>query len=514
MPLTDKQLTGHRLRTFVESLQQSGEIQKIDHEVDMLEVARQLDANRAAVHFTSIAKCSIELIGNVMGSRSRLAAGFGVPESDLLREVIERVGKPIPPRIVQSSEAPVHEVVLQGDDADFTRLPVHLQHAEDGAPYISASIDITESLDKKRRNVGYRRMMLRGRKEAGIDLIAPSDLRVMYEEFRAAGKRMPLVFVVGSHPVDCYAAVCQAEVDDEVALMGAMRREAVPLVKCKTIDAYAPADAEVVLEGYIDELGWREEEGPFGEFLGYVGMVKRNPVFHLTAITMRRDALFQTATIGGKLLGRTDTAQLCALRTEATAWVALKTAVRELKAVYCSPSSGGMFNLRVALRQRYPGEAANAIAAVFGSIADVKNVFVVDDDIDVFSDEQMEWALATRFQPARDLTVFAGMRAMPLDPSLDGARVGSKAGFNLTLPFGKRGNSEFAVPKIPEITVWGKSTVLAALSEEPQTFFELMQASGTSDGREVVIALDDIRQQGKLQRTPEGKYMLKQTAGA
>jgi 2,5-furandicarboxylate decarboxylase 1 len=504
----EKQVNGYRLRSFLESLEGSGELQTVAREVDMLEVARQLDSNKAAVHFKSIAKCSVELVGNVMGSRARLAAGFGVPESELLKEVIERVGNPIPPRIVESSNAPVHEVVLQGEEADFTRLPVHLQHAEDGAPYISASIDITESLDKKRRNVGYRRMMLRGRKEAGVDLIAPSDLRAMYEEFRGAGRRMPLVFVVGSHPVDCYAAVCQAEVDDEVSLMGAMRREAVPMVKCKTIDAYAPADAEVVLEGYIDELGWREEEGPFGEFLGYVGVVKRNPVFHLTAITMRRDALFQTATIGGKLLGRTDTAQLCALRTEATAWAALKTAVRGLKAVYCSPSCGGMFNLRVSLTQRYPGEAANAIAAVFGSVADVKNVFVVDEDIDVFSDEQMEWALATRFQPARDLTVSSGMRAMPLDPSLDGARVGSKAGFDLTLPFGKRGNPEFAVPKVPEVKGWGTSTVQDALSAGPQTFFELMQASGTSDGREVVIALDLLRQQGKLKRTPEGKYAV------
>jgi len=505
----DPQPERHRLRSFVETLKGSPQLDSVEDGVNMLEVAQRLDSNRAAVYFKSVDKCSMELVGNVMGSRSRLAAAFGVPESELLKEVTQRVSTPIAPRIVESSDAPVHQVVLQGEDADFTRLPVHLQHAEDGGPYISASIDIAQSLDGKRRNVGYRRMMLRGRKEAGIDLIAPSDLRVMYEEFRAAGKRMPVVFVVGSHPVDCYAAVCQAEVDDEVTLMGAMRREAVPMVKCKTIDLYAPADAEVVLEGYLDELGWREEEGPFGEFLGYVGMVKRNPVFHLTAITMRRDALFQTATIGGKYLGRTDTAQLCALRTEATAWVALKTAVRELKAVYCAPSSGGMFNLRVALRQRYPGEAVNAIAAVFGSVADVKNVFVVDEDIDVFSDEQMEWALATRFQPARDLTVVSGARAMPLDPSLDGSRVGSKAGFNLTLPFGRRGDSEFAVPKTPVMKEMGNLSVKEAMSVGPRTFYELMQASGTTDGRDVVVALDELRQQRALQRMADGKYALK-----
>ena len=103
-------------------------------------------------------------------------------------------------------------------------------------------------------------------------------------------------------------------------------------------------------------------------------------------------------------------------------WRALETAVREPVAVYATTSSGGMFNVRVALRQRVPGEARNAIAACFGALANVKNVFVVDPDIDIFSDEQMDWALATRFQADRDLIVMDGMRTLPLDPSLDGQR--------------------------------------------------------------------------------------------
>ena len=96
-----------------------------------------------------------------------------------------------------------------------------------------------------------------------------------------------------------------------------------------------------------------------------------------------------------------------------------------------------MYNVRVSMRQRYPGEARNAIAAVFASAADVKHVFVVDEDIDVFDDQQIDWALATRFQADRDLVVESGFRAVPLDPSLEGRRVGAKAGFDLTRPFGK-----------------------------------------------------------------------------
>ena len=149
-------------------------------------------------------------------------------------------------------------------------------------------------------------------------------------------------------------------------------------------------------------------------------MVKRNPVFHLTAITHRKDALFQTVTIGGKHLGRTDTAQLTTVKTESAAWAGLVTAVREPVACFATPSSGGMYNVRVSIRQRVPGEARNAIAAVFGSMAEAKQVFVFDDDIDVFSDEQCDWALATRYQGDRDTIQGSGFRVVPLDPSLGG----------------------------------------------------------------------------------------------
>ena len=222
-----------------------------------------------------------------------------------------------------------------------------------------------------------------------------------------------------------------------------------PIVKCVTSDIYVPADAEYVLEGYLDSKGHVEPEGPYGEYVGYYGVVKRNPVFHLTAITHRKDALFQTVTIGGKHLGRTDTAQLTTVKTESAAWAGLVTAVREPVACFATPSSGGMYNVRVSIRQRVPGEARNAIAAVFGSMAEAKQVFVFDDDIDVFSDEQCDWGLATRYQGDRDTIQGSGFRVVPLDPSLGGQRVGAKIGFDCTIPFGKRQSLEWGIPMAP-----------------------------------------------------------------
>jgi 2,5-furandicarboxylate decarboxylase 1 len=506
--LVTTDLDRFRLRSFVERLVSEDEVDVIEAPVALADVAARLDGNPKAVWFRNAGPERAELVGNVMGSRRRLALALGVEERDLLDEMRGRLARPIAPVEIASADAPVHQVVMKGEDADLTALPVHLQHGLDGAPYISATLDF--SLDPKTgwTNVGMRRLMLRGRREAGIDLNAPSDLRVIYGGAHGRGDRLPIALAVGFHPADAIAALSLVVPQDEMALIGGLRGSAVPVVKCVTNDLRVPADAEIVLEGYLDADGWTEPEGPFGEYVGYYGRLKSNPVFHLTAITRRADALFQTATIGGRYMETTDTAQLCALRTEAGMWAALETAVREPVSVYATASCGGMYNARLALRQRVPGEARNAIAAVFGSTADVKHLFVVDDDIDIFDDKQIDWALATRFQADRDFVAATGFRAVPLDPSLEGARSGAKAGFDLTMPFGRTEAQEWAVPAPPKIMPAERRSLAQALADGPKYFSELMAAAGSDDGRDVIRDLERLYAEGTLRRTEDGRYRL------
>ena len=281
-----------------------------------------------------------------------------------------------------------------------------------------------------------------------------------------------------------------------------------PVVKCVTNDVRVPADSEIVIEGYLDAKGYTESEGPYGEFLGYYGGVKINPIFHATAITRRRDAVFQTISISGPALHLTDTAQINSLRTEILIWRILQNAVREPVAVYASPATGGTLSVRIAIRQRVPGEARNAIAAAFASTANVKSVYVVDSDIDIYSYEQMEWAMATRFQAHRDLVVSTDFRTTPLDPSLAGSRTSSKAGFDLTLPFGNAG-LEMTVPAPPRYEGPRFVSVRAALNDGPKFFEQLMAAVASDDGRDVVLALEELRQSGELDRDEkDGCYLL------
>jgi 3-polyprenyl-4-hydroxybenzoate decarboxylase len=236
--------------------------------------------------------------------------------------------------------------------------------------------------------------------------------------------------------------------------------------------------------------------------------MKRNPFFRLTAITRRTDALFQTATISGRTLAHTDTAQMNALRVETLAWAALQTAVRGVRAVYATAASGGSFHVRVALEQRVPGDARNAIAAVMGCLANVKHVFVVDPDIDIFSDQQIEWALATRFQADRDLVVQSGMRAMPLDPSVALGRSWAKAGFDMTLAFLAPGEARPVSLCVPEPPRYPgvRQPLEAALAQGPKYFEELMAATGSRDGRELVRQLEAMEAKGGVERDSKGRY--------
>ncbi|HXS42667.1 MAG TPA: UbiD family decarboxylase [Stellaceae bacterium] len=497
-----------RLRRFAESLVEAGECEVRAESIDPIDLGGVLDGNQKAVWFRAAGSERAELIGNVMGSRKRLALALGTDEQGFPERLRRGIDHPLAPIEIPQAEAPVQEEVLTGEAADLAKLPVHLQHALDGAPYISAGIDFARDPESGLTNIGCRRLMLRGTKSAGVDLNAPSDLRAIYQRAVAKGEKLPVAYTVGSHPADFLAALAVTPPLDELHVIGGVRGAPVPVVKCRTIDVFVPADAELVLEGYLDPRGLVEPEGPYGEYIGYYGMLKRNPVFHLTAITRRRDALFQTVTIGGKYVGRTDTAQLGAAKTEAAVWAALRQAIREPVAVCCTGSSGGMYNVRLSLKQRYPGEPRNAIAAVFCSTADVKHVIVVDEDVDVFSDEQIDWALATRFQADRDLVIASGFRAVPLDPSLAGSRTGAKAGFDCTKPFGAGQSFDFVVPEPPILPQRPRRSVEAALAEGPATYLDLMAALGTRDGREILPILEKLYAEGRLARLEDGRYSL------
>jgi 2,5-furandicarboxylate decarboxylase 1 len=270
----------------------------------------------------------------------------------------------------------------------------------------------------------------------------------------------------------------------------------------------------MTLEGYLDERGYVEPEGPFGEYMGYYGAIHMDPVFHCTAITMRRDVLHHTLLHGSAfMLDQTDSANISAMRTEAEAMRILKNAVREPIAVNLRSLSGGSNTLRVSMKQRSFGEARNAIHALFGGIMRLKHVYVFDEDIDIHDDRQVEWALGTRFQADQDLVVLQGMLGMTMDPSLNGRKTGAKSGFDCTRPFGRDGQIPLARAAAKVFKGPARyQTVEQALGASPMFYADVVEAVGSEDGREIACALDELRQNGRLGRDRDGRYYLVERA--
>ena len=501
-----------RLRRFVDKLISLDECEVREEPTPLTAISSIIENSSKAVLFKQAGPERVELAGKVAGGRSRVIAALDSTPEKVYDDFLSRFANPKQIVEVPSDEAPVHAVKITGKDVDLTRLPFHPQHEFDGSCYISSGIDYVIDPATGRSNVGSRRLSLRNRYQTGTNITAPSDLKRIYEACVKRGEKLPVTFTIGSHPLDFFGATTRAQ-GDEHHMIATMRGEPAPFVKSLTNDILVPADAEIILEGYFDERGYCEPEGPFGEYMGYYGAIHMDPVFTCTAITMRKDVMHQTLQHGTAFqLDQTDAASMTALRVEATAMRILKTTGREPKAVYSRSHSGGSGTLRISLKQNVPGEARNAMLSIFGAMRQIKTVYVFDEDIDIRDDRQVEWALGTRFQADKDIMVRNGMVGMPMDPSLEGRRAGAKVGFDCTRPFGR--GHEIIHTRCAAKVFGGPArfqTVEQALEAGPLFYSHIVEAVGSTDGREVAVALDELRNSGRLGRDKDGRYHLSES---
>ncbi len=498
-----------RLRNFVDRLIELDEVDIYDEQVALRDLSAIIEATDKAVLFRKAGPDQVELIAKSNGGRKRIAAAFETDPKDVPEAYMARLATPQKAFEVSSDEAPVHQVKLTGDDVDLTRLPFHPQHAFDGSCYLSCGIDFVIDPANGVVNVGSRRLSLRNRTQTGTNITAPSDLKRIYQGCVARGEKLPVSFAAGSHPLDFLAAAAR-QPGDQMDLMATFRGAPMAMVKSLTNDIFVPADVEMIIEGYLDERGYIEPEGPFGEYMGYYGAIHMDPVFTCTAITMRSDVLHQSLQHGSAfVLDQCDAANMGALRIEAEAMKILKGAVRDPHDAYLRPTSGGSGTLRVSLKPSFHGEARVAIAALFGNIRQLKHIFVYDQDIDIHDDKQVEWAMGTRFQADRDIVLLTGIMGRPMDPSLEGRRLGARAGFDCTKPHGREGEIILTRCAAKEFTGPARfQTVEQALQAEPMYYAHIVEAVGSDDGREVAQALDDLRQAGRLGRDRDGRYHL------
>jgi 2,5-furandicarboxylate decarboxylase 1 len=260
-------------------------------------------------------------------------------------------------------------------------------------------------------NAGVYRLLVKDRNTTGIDIVTPNNLRKFADKAFAKGEALPISINIGNHPAELIASTFKAATGvDEMAIAGGMRGEAIELAQCKTIDLPFIADSEIVLEAEIMPTGWTRPEGRFGEFTRLMGGLHWNPLVHVKAIRMRPNPIYYALQMPWENIWPSGPIYESAVRR------VLHEAGVQVTAINVTPGGCCHWHTIAAIKP-LPGDGKNAILAML-SVADMKHVVVVDEDIDVFDGTDVEWAIATRVQADKDVIIIPGARSKPLDPSL------------------------------------------------------------------------------------------------
>lgn len=350
------------------------------------------------------------LVTNVFASRDRIARMLGTDRVNLHAEYQRRANAPIDPVYVDAG--PVTEVIRQGEDVDLDTLPMIRHFDSDRGAYVTNAIIVATDPETGISNLSYHRSMRHARNALATSLHSRGHLWRMYQAAREAGRALPVAMVVGSHPLFMLAASARVAYGvDERAVAGALLGRPLEMVATPRHGIGVPAAAEFVLEGHLDPDA-HVSEGPFGEFSGYSSDRSTNTLFHVTAILRKRDP-WLVDVVGG---ATAEHLNLARLPREAEMFEKLKARFPAVTQLHY-PTSGTHFHAYVALKQTRPGEARQVMLGLLGWDPYLKTVIAVDEDIDTTQDSQVMWAMATHFQPHRDLFLIDGLPGSPLDPS-------------------------------------------------------------------------------------------------
>jgi 2,5-furandicarboxylate decarboxylase 1 len=365
------------------------------------------------------------LVTNVFASRSRIAWMLGTDLTGLHSAYQALSRQACPP--VAVTGGPVTARVAQGEEVDVAALPLITHFQSDRAPYITSGIVCARHPVTGAGNLSYHRAMVHSRHQLATSLHSRGHLWQMLEVARERGQVLPAAMVIGAHPLYMLAASARVGAGvDETWIAGGLMGRPLEVVPTPGHGIAVPAHAEVVLEGVLDP-GVEVEEGPFGEFTGYSSDRSTKTLFNVSAVLQRQSP------IAVDVAGGNSAEHLNLARVPRESEMAEKLMERfpSVAGVHY-PTSGTHFHCYVALRQRRQGEARQVLLALLGWDPYLKTAVAVDDDVDITDDGSVLWALATHFQPHRDLFMIDGLPGSPLDPSSSARGTTSRLGLDAT----------------------------------------------------------------------------------
>ena len=349
----------------------------------------------------------VVILGNLFSNRRRLALLMGVPEDRLIENYQERMAVSVPPRVLNAQLEDVGLTRLEKPET--SALPVLTHHAKDVSPYLTSAVVIAKDPETGARGMGIHRVQVKDNNRLGIYLASP-PLSDFLAKAEAAGKDLEVAIVIGIEPLTWLASVAYAPGGvDKFGLAGALRREPVDLAHCATVDIEVPAEAEYVIEGRV-LAGIREKEGPFGESNG-VYLTYENPVVQIKCISQRSRPIYHAL-----LPFNHEESVLIGLSWETQNQRELQSRFPFIKRMHLEEDDWTKAIIQVD-REQMDAPLLEFARQILQKLYFVKTLILVDTDINIYDEEEISFALATRFQPDRDMLVLSDEPALSLDPS-------------------------------------------------------------------------------------------------
>jgi len=417
-------------REFLGMLERAGHVTLISEEVDpRLEMAALINQlEEQPVLFHHVKGSSYPVAAGICSRRELIALGLGVPKEQLLFALAGALRNPVPPQTVGTVRSPVPCQEVVEERVDLNTLPVLTHLPSDGGSYVTAGVAIVEDPELG-RNMAFHRLMQLDKRHFAIRLV---EGRGTYTALQKAGGELDIAICIGnSLAVLLAAAMSPAPGVDELSIANTLAPTT--LVKCLTVPLEVPADAEIVLEGRITRH--LVDEGPFLDLTGTMDIVRRQPVVEINCITHRHDALYQALLPGGL-----EHKLLMGLPREPTVYEEVSK-VCDCVNVLLTAGGASWLHAVVQIRKHSADDGKLAIEAAFHGHTSLKHVLVVDEDINIYDPDELEWAIATRFQADRDLVVLSDQPSSSLDPSalhVPGQKSRTaKMGLDATIPWRK-----------------------------------------------------------------------------
>jgi len=420
------------LRSFLDAARRAGEVYEIRQSVEPVrELGAVLNAcERAgrAAFFHAVKGYDVPVTGALLSSQRRIALALGCDSAQVSARMAQATEKPLPPA-EHKGKAPCQEVVER--KPDLGRWPIPTHSPLDAGAFITAGVVIARDPASGRHNLSYNRMQIYGADRAGISMNIWRHIKTFFDKLEPKGQNLPFCVAIGPDPVVMMAAAFRYD-GDEYEVAGALRGAPIPVARALTCDVMVPATAEIIIEGEV-LAGERQMEGPMAEFTGHYSGADPKHVARITAITHRKQPIFQTMNGGGY--------EHVSVGNMITREPLLERFARHIsprvKAVHLPPYAAG-FTAIIALENAQPGEARNVALAAMGAHVNFKTVIVVDSDVDIFDPADVMWALSTRARWDRGFAAIPGAHTNELDPSSDEHGIVAKVIIDATLPADKR----------------------------------------------------------------------------